>query len=136
MVNFNLLWEEDGSGILKEFLRYSKDIWFLQSELYDEILNQTASANELHHGKNSVWKSSWLKCGYLNKCILNATLFSCPFQFIRFGWVCCNHPKRMTGNGQLTRGAFRINDLLRNPYFNNAYDVNKIRPFIYKKWGF
>ena len=40
---------------------------------------------------------------------------------------------RMTGNGQLTRGAFRINDLLRNPYFNNAYDVNKIRPFIYKK---
>ena len=28
------------------------------------------------------------------------------------------HPKRMTGNGQLTRGAFRINDLLRNPNFS------------------
>ena len=28
------------------------------------------------------------------------------------------HPKWMTGNGQLIRDAFRINDLLRNPYFS------------------
>ena len=28
-------------------------------------------------------------------------------------------PKEMTGNGQLTRGAFMINDFLRNPHFSN-----------------
>ena len=34
-----------------------------------------------------------------------------------FGWVCCcTHPKVMTGNGQLTCGAFIINDFLRNPH--------------------
>ena len=27
------------------------------------------------------------------------------------------HPKVMTGNGQLKRGAFIINDFLRNPHF-------------------
>ena len=60
-----------------------------------------------------------LKYGFHNKSfILNAPLVSCPFPVIRFGWVCCcTHPKRMTGNGQLTRGAFGINDLLRNPHF-------------------
>ena len=50
---------------------------------------------------------------------MNAPLVSCPFPFIRFGWVCCcTHPKQMTVNGQLTRGAFIINDFLRNPHFN------------------
>ena len=49
---------------------------------------------------------------------MDAPLVSCPFPVIRFEWVQQQtHPKRMTGNGQLTRGAFRINDLLRNPHF-------------------
>ena len=29
------------------------------------------------------------------------------------------HPNVMTGNGQLKRGAFIINDFLRNPYFKS-----------------
>ena len=55
-----------------------------------------------------------VKYGFHNKSfILNAPLVSCPIPVIRFGWVCCcTHPERMTGIGQLTRGAFRINDLL------------------------
>ena len=59
-------------------------------------------------------RNSNLKYGFHNKSfILNAPLVSCPIPVIRFGWVCCcTHPKRMTGIGQLTRGAFRINDLL------------------------
>ena len=40
------------------------------------------------------------------------------------------HPKRpkvMTGNGQLTRGPFMINDFLRNPHFKRlAHKVEKI----------
>ena len=61
-----------------------------------------------------------LKYGFHNKSfILNAPLVSCPFPVIHFGWVCCcTYPKRMTGNGQLTTGAFRINVLLRNPHFS------------------
>ena len=40
------------------------------------------------------------------------------FQVITFGWICCCiHPKVTTG--QLTRGAFIINDFLRNPHFNH-----------------
>ena len=60
-----------------------------------------------------------LKCGFLKESfIMNACLVSCPFPVIHFWWVCCcTHPKRMTGNGQLTRGAFIINDFLRNPDF-------------------
>ena len=59
-------------------------------------------------------KKSSLKCGFHNKSfILNAPLVSCPIPVIRSGWVQQQtHPKRMTGIGQLTRGAFRINDLL------------------------
>ena len=30
------------------------------------------------------------------------------------------HPEVMTGNGQLTRGAFIINDFLRNPHFSRG----------------
>ena len=62
-----------------------------------------------------------LICGFHKKSfIMNAPLIGCPFPFIRFGWVfCCIHPQRMTGNEQLTRGAFIINDCLRNPHFSN-----------------
>ena len=54
-----------------------------------------------------------LICGFHKKSfIMNAPLVSCPFPVIRFGWVCCcTHPKRKIGIGQLTRGAFRINDV-------------------------
>ena len=46
-------------------------------------------------------------------------LVSCPFSVITFGWVQQQtHPKVMTGNEQLTRGAFIINDFLRNPHFS------------------
>ena len=64
-----------------------------------------------------------LKYGCHNKSfILNAPLISCPIPVIRFGWVCCcTHPERMNRIGQLTRGAFRINDLLWNPYFSNQF---------------
>ena len=51
---------------------------------------------------------------------MNAPLVSCPFPVIRFGWVQLQqqtHPKWMSGNGQLTKGAFIINDFLRNPHF-------------------
>ena len=49
---------------------------------------------------------------------MNAPLVNCTFPVITFGWVCCcTHPKVMTGNGQLTRGAFMINDFLRNLHF-------------------
>ena len=60
-----------------------------------------------------------LKCGFLKKSfIMNAPLVSCPFPVITFGWVQQQtHPKVMTGNGQLTRGAFIINDFFRNPHF-------------------
>ena len=33
-------------------------------------------------------------------------------------------PKVMTGNRQLTRGAFIINDFLRNPHFNITTNHN------------
>ena len=61
-----------------------------------------------------------LKCGFLQKSfIMNVPLVSCPFPVLTFRWVCCcTHPKVMTGNGQLTRGAFIINDFLRNPHFS------------------
>ena len=60
-----------------------------------------------------------LKYGFHNKSfVLNAPLVSCPIPVIRFRWLsCCSHPKQMTRIGQLTRGAFRINDLLWNSYF-------------------
>ena len=55
---------------------------------------------------------SSLKYGFHNKSfILNAPLVSCPIPVIPFGWVCCcTYLEGMTGTGQLTRGAFRIND--------------------------
>ena len=54
-----------------------------------------------------IYKVSLLKYGFHNKSfILNAPLVSCPIPVIRFGWVQQQtHPKRMTGIGQLTRGA-------------------------------
>ena len=62
-----------------------------------------------------------LKYGFHNKSfILNAPLVSYPILVIRSGWVCCcTDPEWMTGIGQLTRGAFRINDLLWNPDFSD-----------------
>jgi hypothetical protein len=56
----------------------------------------------------------YLKYGFHNKSfILIAPLVSCPIPVIRSGWVQQQtHPKRMTGIGQLTKGAFRINDFL------------------------
>ena len=49
---------------------------------------------------------------------LNAPLISCPIRVISSGWVQQQtHPKWMTGIGQLTKGAFRIKDLLWNPHF-------------------
>ena len=49
---------------------------------------------------------------------MNAPLVISPFPVIWFGWVCCcTHPQWMTGNGQLTRGVFMVNDCLRNPHF-------------------
>ena len=51
--------------------------------------------------------------------IMNAPLVRCPFQVITIRWVQQQtHPKVMTGNGQLTRGAFIINDFLRNLHFS------------------
>ena len=42
----------------------------------------------------------------------------CPFPVITFGRVQQpTHQKVMTGDGQLTRCAFIINDFLRNPHF-------------------
>ena len=42
----------------------------------------------------------------------------CPFPVITFGRVQQpTHQKVMTGDGQLTRGAFIINDFLRNPHY-------------------
>ena len=66
------------------------------------------------------FSESYLKYGFHNKSfILHAPLVSCPIPVIRFGLVCCCiHPKQMTGIGELTKGAFKINDLLRNPYFS------------------
>ena len=59
-----------------------------------------------------------LKYGFHYKSfILNAPLVSCPIPVIGFGSVCrYTHSEQMTGIGQLTIGAFRINDLW-NPYF-------------------
>ena len=49
---------------------------------------------------------------------LNAPLISCPIRVISSGWVQQQtRPKWMTGIGQLTKGAFRIKDLLWNPHF-------------------
>ena len=42
----------------------------------------------------------------------------------------CTHPKRMTGFGQLTRGAFRIYDLLWNPYFSYNWIIFFKKPFL------
>jgi hypothetical protein len=62
-----------------------------------------------------------LKCGLHKKLfIMNSPLVSCPFPVIPFGWMQqLTHPKVMTGNGQLTRGTFIINDFLRNPHFSS-----------------
>ena len=59
-----------------------------------------------------------VKYGFHSKSfILNVPLVSFPIPVFHFGWVQQQtHPKQMTGIGQLTRGAFRINDLLWNPY--------------------
>ena len=65
--------------------------------------------------------------GFHNKSfILNAPLVSCPIPVIRSGWVQQQtHPIRMTGIGQLTRGAFRIKDLLLNLHFIYEFELSK-----------
>jgi hypothetical protein len=56
-------------------------------------------------------KSDGSKCGFLKKSFM-----------INVG-RCYTYPNVMTGNGQLTRGAFIKNDFLRNPHFKlNFYD--------------
>ena len=57
-----------------------------------------------------------------------------PFLRSHLSFICCcTHPKVMTGNGQLTRGAFIINDFLRNPHFKTKNFLRlvscKIYPF-------
>ena len=90
-----------------------------------KVLNYT-HCDIICHMELETWYGIWdelLKCGFhmtTNKksFIMNALLVSYPFPVIRFGWVCCcTHPQGMTGNGQLTRGTFMINDFLRNPHF-------------------
>ena len=45
------------------------------------------------------------------------------------------HPKVMTGNGQLTRGAFIINDFLRNPHFSNITStITSTEPMLKWPW--
>ena len=70
-----------------------------------------------------------LKCKFLKKSfIMNAPLASCPFPVITFGWVQQQtHPKVMTGNGQLTRGAFIINEFLKNPHFSGWADPEAVQ---------
>ena len=58
--------------------------------------------------------------------------FTCSKPSVRFlkkSFILKNarvHPKRMTGNGQLTRGAFIINDSLRNPHFRCQRELRKL----------
>ena len=50
--------------------------------------------------------------------IINEPLVSCPISVFCFDlFMSCTHPKWMNGIGQMTKGAFRINDFLWNPYF-------------------
>ena len=77
---------------------------------------------------------------------MNAPLVSCPFPVITFKWVQQQtHPKVMTGNGQLTRGALIVNDFLRNSHFKGqlisiclfwGFNSPKKRTWKFKfKWG-
>ena len=55
------------------------------------------------------------------------------FQSSNFGWVCCcTHPIVMSGNGQLTRGAFIIYHFLRNPHFSLETSDQSYRYFNFK----
>ena len=49
-----------------------------------------------------------------------------------FPVCCCTHPERVTGIEQLTRGAFRINDLLKFGFSEKATKFEKI--FIRHSW--
>ena len=52
---------------------------------------------------------------------MNAPLVSSHFQSSLLGGFAVaptQRPKVMAGNGQLTRGAFIINDFLKNPHFS------------------
>ena len=116
-------------------LKFFKNVWISSQSQYwksNIILWMPKLLEYGPEGEVQEWKVPFcLKYGFLNKSfILNAPLVSCPFPVIRFGWVCCcTHPKRMTGNGQLTRGAFGINDLLRNPQFSTK------KVLVFPKWN-
>ena len=58
-----------------------------------------------------------LKCGFIKKTfIMNA-----PHIFITFWRFCCSKAPKSDGRVvQLHKGAFIINDFLRNPHFRNA----------------
>ena len=105
------------------------------------VANQSKRPIHRHQLKISRW-CIWielLKCGFDNKSfILNAPLVSCPNLVLHFRWVCCcTHPEGMTGTGQLTRGAFRINDLLWNPYFRIQFaaTINILKNFSKKVYA-
>ena len=87
---------------------------WLPPDLFSTILISNTSSSSEVSKSISDRSSIVLKYGFHNKSfILNAPLVSCPIPVIRSGWVQQQtHQKRMTGIGQLTRGAFRINDLL------------------------
>ena len=69
-----------------------------------------------------IWDT--LKYGFHNKSfIMNAHLVSCPIPVIPSGWVQQQtHPKRMTGIGQLIRGAFRE--------YCTCYDIHILRELL------
>jgi hypothetical protein len=50
-----------------------------------------------------------------------------------FPVCCCTHPERMTGIEQLTRGAFRINDLLKFGFSEKATKFEKNLPCTFDK---
>ena len=117
----------------------------INCKIFEEWFIEWAIITKLFHTKNispsgltnfsfTCWEvGQWLsktvlKYGFHNKSfILNAPLVSCPIPVIRSGWVQQQiHPKRMTGIGKLTRGAFRIKDLLWNPHFSQDFHILEI----------
>ena len=61
--------------------------------------------------------------------IMNAPLVSCPFPVITFGLLLHLHLKLMTGNGQLTRGAFIMT--LHTLRDLNKRDISWLEPSFY-----
>ena len=88
---------------------------FLSKQSKDiEKTRETILCTSRVRSRLEILSRAFLKCGFLKKSyIMNAPLVSCPFPVIVFGCVQQQtHPKVMTGNGQLTRGAFIINDFI------------------------